>query len=319
VSVVSATQPNATGDAAGGRVDAVDAAHVAAFEAERQRLTGLAYRMLGSMTDAEDAVQEGWLRWHRLGADGRSAVDNPAAWLTTAVGRLALDRLKSAQHQREQYVGPWLPEPVLTSPDPADAVELAESLTVGFLTVLERLGPVERAAFLLADVFNEPYATVAAVVGRSEEACRQAASRARKRVRDERRRAVTTPGDAGRRSADTAPLLAAFLAACVEGDLDGLRRVLADDVVVVSDGGALVHAARHPVVGFDRAARLLTNLAKRLPEGVLPEVRLVNGASGMVGWRDGIAEIVLAVEVRSERIATVQIMVNPDKLRHVAG
>ncbi len=311
MSVVSAARPQVPREA-------VHPTHVAAFEAERARLTGLAYRMLGSMTDAEDAVQEGWMRWHRLGADGRSAVDNPSAWLTTTVGRLALDRLKSAQRQREQYVGPWLPEPVLTSPDPADSVELAESLTIGFLTVLERLGPVERAVFLLADVFNEPYATVAAVVGRSEEACRQAASRARRRVREERRGAMAASGDNGTRGG-TAPLVAAFLAACVEGDLDGLRRVLADDVVVVSDGGALVHAARHPVAGFDRAARLLINLAKRLPQGLTPEVRGINGGSGMVVWRKGIAAIVLAVEVRSERIATVQIMVNPDKLRHVAS
>ncbi|MEO5901528.1 MAG: RNA polymerase sigma factor SigJ [Ilumatobacteraceae bacterium] len=294
----------------------MSAADVAAFEAERSRLTGIAYRMLGSMADAEDAVQEGWFRWQRLGADGRRVIDNPAAWCTTAVSRLALDRLKSAQRQREEYVGPWLPEPVLTSPDPADSAELAESLTLGFLTVLERLGPVERAAFLLVDVFGESYAVVADVVGRSEEACRQAVSRARRRVRDERRGAAA---EHVRPEDDTSVLVRAFLAACVDGDVDALRRVLAHDVVIVSDGGALVHAARHPVVGFERVARFITNLAKRLPADVMPDLRPVNGEAGMVIWRDGIATLVMVCEVRSARIQTVRIVLNPDKLHGVSS
>jgi RNA polymerase sigma-70 factor, ECF subfamily len=293
----------------------MSAADVAAFEVERARLTGLAYRMLGSMADAEDAVQEGWVRWERLGPDGRAATLNPAAWCTTAVSRLALDRLKSAQRQREEYVGPWLPEPVLTSPDPADSAELAESLTLGFLTVLERLGPVERAAFLLAEV-GESYATIAEVVGRSEDACRQAVSRARRRVRDEHRGRL---GPSGRPEGATSGLVAAFLAACIEGDLDGLHRVLADDVVLVSDGGALVHAARHPVLGVDRVARFMINVAKRLPRGLTQELRTINGETGMVVWRDGAAEVVMVFEMHDERIQAVRMVVNPDKLRHLAS
>ena len=212
---------------------AMSAADVATFEHERVRLEALGYRMLGSMVDAQDAVQDGWMRWERLGADGRAAIDNPAAWCTTVVSRLALDRLRSVRHEREVYVGPWLPEPVAATPDPADSAELAESLTLGFLTVLERLGPVERAAFLLADVFGEPFSTVAEVVGRSEDACRQAASRARRRLRDEHRSVPVEHGEG---------LMVAFLGACIDGDVDRLRAMLAADAVVISDGGALVHA-----------------------------------------------------------------------------
>jgi RNA polymerase sigma-70 factor, ECF subfamily len=283
-------------------------ADVAAFEAERGRLVAIAYRMLGTVTDAEDVVQDGWLRWDRLGADGRAAVANRAAWCTTAVTRLALDRLRAAKRQREEYVGPWLPEPVATTADPAETVELAESLTLGFLALLERLNPVERAAFLLADVFGEPYARIAEVLGRSEEACRQAASRARRRVRQARR---------GAPPANAELLLGAFLGACAQGDVDGLRALLAADVVLVSDGGALVHAARRPVVGADRVTRLLVNLAKRMPEGLAIEPVAINGEAGFVGRVGGAPVMVVNVEERAGLISAVRIMVNPDKLRAV--
>jgi len=148
-----------------------------AFEAERPRLRALAYRMLGSIADADDVVQETWLRWQRLGPDERDAVERPGAWLTTTASRIALDTLKSARRQREQYVGPWLPEPLLTDDEPASTVELAESLTLGFLVVLERLTPVERAVFLLADVFAEPFSRIASVVDRSEDAGRSRLAR----------------------------------------------------------------------------------------------------------------------------------------------
>ena len=283
-------------------------ADVAAFEAERGRLVAIAYRMLGTVTDAEDVVQDGWLRWDHLGADGRAAVANPAAWCTTAVTRLALDRLRAARRQRAEYVGPWLPEPVATTADPAETVELAESLTLGFLALLERLNPVERAAFLLADVFGEPYARIAEVLGRSEEACRQAASRARRRVREARR---------GAPPANAELLLGAFLGACAQGDVDGLRALLAADVVLVSDGGALVHAARRPVVGADRVTRLLVNLAKRMPEGLAIEPVVINGEAGFVGRIGGAPVMVGNVEERAGLISAVRIMVNPDKLRAV--
>lgn len=280
------------------------------FDAERPRLRALAYRMLGSMADADDVVQDAWLRWHRLGADGRAAVDRPAAWLTTATSRLALDRLKSAQHQRETYVGPWLPEPVLTDDDPAASAELAESLTLGFLAVLERLGPVERAVFLLADVFGESFATIATVVGRSEEACRQIASRARRRVRDERRAVRPEP-------ANSDELINAFMAACAFGDVEQLRQVLIDDVVLVSDGGREVHAARRPVVGFHRVSRLLTSITKRLAADVAIERHEVNGEPGLVFSRDGAVWLVMVFEQEADRIAAIRLVLNPEKLRHI--
>lgn len=285
------------------------------FEAERPRLRSIAYRMLGSMSDAEDAVQDSWLRWHRLGVDGRRQVANPPAWLTTTVTRLSLDRLKSAQRQREEYVGPWLPEPVITDDDPAVSVELAESLTLGFLAVLERLDPVDRAVFLLAEVFDEPYATISTVVGRSEDACRQIASRARRRVRDERRaerRAEHRPG--GRDE-----LVHAFVTACTLGDVDEFRRVLADDVVLVSDGGSKVHAARRPVRGVERVARLMTNLTRRLPsDGITVEVHWVNREPGLLVRRSGRPWYVLAMEEHDGLITHLRLVINPDKLLHLS-
>ena len=284
--------------------------HLEHFAAERPRLRALAYRMLGSMADADDVVQDAWLRWNRLGAAGQAAVERPAAWLTTATSRLALDRLKSAQHQRETYVGPWLPEPVLTDDDPAASAELAESLTLGFLAVLERLGPVERAVFLLADVFGEPFAAIAVVVDRSEEACRQIASRARRRVRDDRRAARPEP-------TNTDELVNAFMAACAFGDVEQLRRLLTDDVVLVSDGGSAVHAARRPVLGFYRVSRLLTSITKRLPRGVDIERHEVNGEPGLVFTHHGAVSLVMVFEQEADRIVAIRLVLNPEKLRHV--
>lgn len=280
----------------------------AVFEAERRRLRAVGYRMLGSLADADDVVQETWLRWHRLGPEGRAAVERPGAWLTTAATRIALDRLKSAQRQREEYVGPWLPEPVLTDDGPEQSVELAESLTLGFLTVLERLGPVERAVFLLSEVFDEPYAEIAPAVGRSEEACRQIASRARRRVREERKRFEPSDSDA---------LVRAFVTACASGELSDFRKVLADDVVMVSDGGGEVHAARRPVRGVYRVARLLANLTKRLPRDAHVEVHRVNHDPGLVVSRDGRPWYVVALEVHQGRVEAVRLVINPAKLHHL--
>ncbi len=280
----------------------------AVFEAERGRLRALGYRMLGSLVDADDVVQDTWLRWQSIGDERRAEIERPAAWLTTAATRIALDRLKSAQRTREQYVGPWLPEPVLTDDDPADSALLSESLTLGFLTVLERLGPVERAVFLLADVFDEPFASIAHTVGRSEEACRQIASRARRRVRDERKRFEPTDSDA---------LVQAFVAACLAGSVDELRKVLSDDVVLVSDGGADVHAARRPVVGIDRVARLLGNLVKRMPPDVEVEFHRVNHESGLLVRRHGQPWYVLALEQRNGRAEAIRLVLNPEKLHRI--
>lgn len=281
------------------------------FDGERARLRGLAYRMLGSMADADDVVQEAWLRWERLGDEGRAAVERPAAWFTTTVSRLAVDVLRSAHRRREQYVGPWLPEPILTDHpvDPAASAELAESITLGFLTVLERLGPVERAVFLLVDVFGEPYSQVAAVVGRSEEACRQIASRARRRVREQRR--------APARAEHPDELVAAFMAACAGGSADGLRKVLSEDIVLVSDGGREVRAARRPVVGVSRVSRLLLNLTARLQPDVEIELHSVNGEPGLVFARAGKPWMVMAFEIAADQIIAMRLVLNPAKLREI--
>ncbi len=289
------------------------------FEAERPRLVALAYRMTGTPDDADDAVQEAWLRWQR--AD-REAIDEPAAWLTTVTTRLAIDRLTSARARREMYVGPWVPEPlapgggidaigtsaVSLSPDPSDVVAASESLSVGFLRVLETLSPVERAVFLLHDVFGYRFDEIAATVDRSPPATRQIAKRARDRVRDGRPRVDPEPADAE-------ALADAFFAAVVEGEVDRLVSMLTDDVLHVSDGGAERHAARRPVVGPDKVARLLINIARRDldPTDELHPVS-VNGQSGvyivrggepfllmLLGWRDGLL---------AEAIAILQ----PDKL-----
>lgn len=288
---------------------------VAAFEAERPRLTGLAYRMLGSVADAEDVVSEAWVRFQR--ADP-STVDRPAAWLTTVTSRLAIDRLRSQASRREDYVGPWLPEPVSTATlgpvrpvtdDPQERVELSESLTLGFLVVLDRLGPVERAVFLLADVFGEPYSEIARAVGKSEEACRQIASRARRRVREER----------ADRSAADEQLLAGLIGALALGDVQGLLDLLAPDVVLTSDGGPDRHAARRPVLGPDRVSRLLLNLTARMPDGVPMEIRSVNAAPALVMHHPDGPIVVSADRTEDGRVAAVRVLLNPEKLTALDG
>lgn len=284
---------------------------VAVFEAERPRLLGLAYRVTGTLADAEDVVQDAWLRLDRTGID---TLERPAAWLTTVVGRLALDRLRAGQRARETYVGPWLPEPVVRpaghtahAADPADVVDLHDSLTLGFLVVLERLGPVERTVFLLADVFGVPFDEIATTVDRSPTACRQIASRARRRVRDERPRFAASTEDA-------AGVATAFFAAFTDGDLDGLLATLDDDAVLTSDGGAETRAARRPVVGADRVGRLLTNLWSRRPEGIATEPVLVNGDPGIAATLGDLVGALLAVEVADGRVQRVRIVMNPAKL-----
>jgi RNA polymerase sigma-70 factor (ECF subfamily) len=277
----------------------------AVFEAERPRLAALAYRMLGTPDDADDVVQDAWLRWE---STDRAAVAEPAAWLTTVTTRLAIDRLRSARRRREVYVGPWLPEPLpVGDDDPFATVATAESLTLGFLTVLERLEPVERAVFLLHDVFGYPFADVAAHVERSEAAARQIAKRARDRVQAERPRVDADPDHAEE-------LAAAFLGAVIQGDVDGLRRLLTDDVLHLSDGGAHRRAARRPVVGADRVARLLVNLASRMAPGTRVDPVRVNGQLGWYITVEGRPELVLVPSFRDGRVASILGVLNPDKL-----
>ncbi|MEM8925702.1 MAG: RNA polymerase sigma factor SigJ [Actinomycetota bacterium] len=280
---------------------------LAVFDAERDRLVTLAYRMTGSMADAEDVVQDAYLRWVD---QPRAGVANPAAYLTTVVSRLAIDRLRSASRRREQYVGPWLPEPIERSAGPDDDVLMAESLTVGFLAVLERLGPVERAVFLLHDVFAMPFAQVSDVVDRSETTCRQIAHRARTRVAADRMRYEPSGAERER-------LLEAFLTAALDGDLATLASLLADDVVWVSDGGPDRRAARHPIVGPDRVARLVINLTARAPEGVVVRTTELNGEPAAVVSVEGAPFLALAARIVGAEIVGMWAVVNPDKLHHL--
>jgi len=299
--------------------DETAGARATVFTAERARLLGLAYRMLSSRAEAEDVLQDAWLRYQAVAEEP----ERPAAWLTTVTSRIALDRLRSARHKREAYVGPWLPEPVLTGGetsagpaaaasgigiDPADATDRAATLTLGFLVLLDTLSPEDRVVFLLADVFGVPFNDIAEAVGRSPDACRQAASRARRRLRD--------AGPAPSRPDEQAWHLAAGLAAAVAaGDLDGMVALLAPGVHLVSDGGANRRAARHPVVGVDRVARWLLGVMRKAPEGVSGELAEVNGAPAFVLRIDGRAEVVLTADADDTGRATVvRVVVAPEKL-----
>ena len=283
------------------------------FEEHRPLLFGIAYRMLGSVAESEDVVQDTWLRWHR--AD-RSEVRSPRSYLAATASRLAIDRLRSARHRREAYVGPWLPEPLPTDPvpaegdDPAEVVELTDSVTTAFLVMLERLDPVHRAVLLLRDVFGFPYEEVAAVVNRSPEHCRQILRRAQSRVRGSTPAAPVEGTDE--------ELLAAFLQAAAEGDVQTLVDLLADDVVHMSDGGGVVRAARRPVVGKDRVARLFVNLAARMGAGVSTELRRLNGRPSAVVWRpEGDPLTALSIDVDGGRIVRIWVVANPEKLAHL--
>jgi RNA polymerase sigma-70 factor (ECF subfamily) len=271
------------------------------FATERPRLLGLAYRILASYADAEDVVQEAWIRWQGVGHD---TIERPAAYLTTIVSRLALDRARTIARRREHYVGPWLPEPIALEHGPEDHAEMAESLTLGFLMLLDRLSPTERAVRLLADVFGEPYALIASATAKSEAACRQIATRARRRLHEERP-APPQRLDPG--------LLRRLLAAVGAGDLDQTLELLDADVVLVSDGGPDHRAARHPVVGAERVARLAINLARRGKVTALREAT-VNGAAALVVEIDGDMPLVITGEQHDGRITRIYLLLNDDKL-----
>lgn len=274
----------------------------------RGRLLGLAYRMLGSRSDAEDVVQDAWLRFA-----GAQDVQNPEAFLVTVVTRLCLDRLKSARARREVYVGPWLPEPVLDaeSLSAGAATELADDLSFALLLALDRLSPPERAAFLLHDVFDTPFPDVAAMLGRSEEACRQLASRARRAVRDNRPVPAEKPDNHAR-------LLQAFGAAAASGNVAELAKLLREDVVALTDGGGRKIAALNPIVGADKVARFFVGVAaKNAGHAMHVEPAMINGAAGALIYLDGELEFTLSLAVDGEKIAAIYLVRNPDKLRHV--
>ena len=273
----------------------------------RGRLLGLAYRMLGSRSDAEDVVQDAYLRFA-----GAQNVHNPEALLVTIVTRLCLDRLKSAKAQREIYVGPWLPEPVFDAEGlSADAAtELADDLSFALLLALDRLSPMERAAFLLHDVFDTPFSEVAAMLDRTEAACRQLASRARRAVRDERPAPTATPDSHAR-------LLQAFSDAVASGNVRQLAELLREDAVAITDGGGRKFAARNPIIGADKVARFFIGLAgKTAGHDVRIEPAVINGAVGALLYLDGELDLTLSMAVDGEKIAAIYIVRNPDKLRH---
>ncbi|MGW3958197.1 RNA polymerase sigma factor SigJ [Amycolatopsis sp. NPDC005003] len=280
-----------------------------AITAERRRLTGLAYRLLGSMSDAEDVVQEAYGRWYALSGPQRDAIGSPGAWLTTVASRICLDLLGSARVRRERYVGEWLPEPLPGEPgalaDPAERVTLDESITMAFLVVLESMTPAERVAFVLHDVFGYPFAEVGAVLGRTAAACRQLASSARRRVR-----AARAPAPAR----ESAEVVRAFKVAWAAGDIEGLVGILDPEATVVADGGGLAGAVRRPIAGGERVARYAVDLTGRIPALTLEETA-VNGRPGLVAWRDGAIVAVMAFEVAGALVRRIWAVRNPEKLR----
>ncbi|MEU3843472.1 RNA polymerase sigma-70 factor [Streptomyces sp. NPDC028635] len=276
----------------------------------RRLLFATAYRMLGSVADAEDVLQDAWLSWHR--AD-RSAVRDPRAYLVRTVTNLALNRLTSARAQRETYVGPWLPEPLLTSPDAAEETEMADSVSTAMLVVLETLNPVERAVFVLREVFGFGHAEIAEALDRPEPAVRQIAHRAREHVRARRPRHDT---DAGHR----AEVTSRFIEACAGGDLTAVMELLAPDVTCWSDGGGRVTAARRPLYGPDHVGRwILGVLAKPQTRGVVLERAGINGELGLLMMLGGTPMGAMTYDVVDGRIRTLRLQVNPDKLSGVRG
>ncbi len=283
------------------------------FGRYRPFLFGLAYRMLGSGCDADDLVQETYLRWHQEQLAGRQ-IASPKAWLATVVTRLCIDHLRSAQVTREAYLGPWLPEPLATAEelDIAETALQRESLSIAFLVLLERLTPKERAIFLLHDVFAYPFAEIAPIVEETGANCRQVARRARRHIAAGRPRFVA--------SADTQQRLAEhFVAATGSGDLSALIALLTEDVVLISDGGAKAQAARRPIVGADRVGRMLIGISRSAPPATAIKIEPLNGQLGIVARANGvpIIAIALALALAQDRIGALYLVVNPDKLRRL--
>jgi RNA polymerase sigma-70 factor (TIGR02957 family) len=278
------------------------------FDAARPRLQRIAYRMLGSVAEAEEVVQDAWLRWNDRPTD---ALDTPEAWLVTVTTRLAIDRLRAAKVAREHYPGIWLPEPEVADPDtPESLVERADDLSVAFLAVLERLGPEARAAYLMREVFDADYAEVAAMLGKSEAACRQLVSRAKTQLRDERPRYVV-PAESQRR------LLGLFVEAVESGDFAALEGMLDEQAELVGDGGGKASAFAHPLVGGRRLAQLFYAQHRRFGADLRLEIALVNGQWGLLHWEGERLLTVHAIESDGSRIVRIHAQRNPDKLARI--
>jgi RNA polymerase sigma factor (sigma-70 family) len=289
-----------------------------AIMSERRQLINLAYRLLGSLAEAEDAVQETYARWYAMSRPQQEAIESPGAWLTTVASRICLDVLGSARARRERYVGEWIPEPLPepaewisgrpggTTADPADRVTLDESVNMAFLVVLEAMTPAERVAFILHDVFRYSFAEIAEITGRSPAACRQLASSARRRISASRAPATPTAEQAG--------IVRAFKAAWEATDIDALIGLLDPAATVTADGGGLVSAALRPVEGGEQIAHYLTGIAGAAPSLTILE-RTVNGQPGLVAQQDGVTVTVFAFDVAGDRIRHIWAVRNPEKLR----
>ena len=291
---------------------------LSAVMSERRRLINLAYRLLGSLAEAEDAVQEACARWYAMSGQQQDAIESPGAWLTTVASRICLDLLGSARARRERYAGEWIPEPLPdpaewisgrpgATADPADRVTLDESVSMAFLVVLESMTPAQRVAFILHDVFGYPFAEVAGITGRTPAACRQLASSARRRIRAAR--APATP------AARQASIVRDFRKAWEAGDIDALIGLLDPGATAIADGGGLVSAALRPIEGGEQIARYLAGIARRAPGNVTLLERTVNGQPGLVAQQDGVTVTVLAFDIAGDRITRIWAVRNPGKLR----
>ncbi|MHB8645126.1 MAG: RNA polymerase sigma-70 factor [Thermomicrobiales bacterium] len=282
---------------------------VETFDAHRALLFAVAYRMVGSVMDAEDIVQEAYLRWQRR---EETDVQSPKAYLSTIVTRLSIDHLRAAHTQRESYTGTWLPEPLLTEPEPdvADTVALHESLSLAFLVLLENLTPVERAIFLLHDIFAYDFHEIAGMVGKSEANCRQLARRARQQIQARRPRFDPSPERQQR-------LTQQFIAACTSGDLSSLLATLADDATFWGDGGGKARAPFRPIEGAERIAAFILGIMRNVPEAIQVRPATVNGQPGFLFLLDGAVYTALALDIVDGRIQAMYAIANPDKLRAV--
>ncbi|MGJ6966918.1 RNA polymerase sigma factor SigJ [Streptosporangium sp. G11] len=291
---------------------------LSAIMSERRQLINLSYRLLGSLADAEDVVQETYARWYAMSRQRQEAIESPGGWLTTVASRVCLDLLGSARVRRESYVGEWIPEPLPdrtewisgrpggTTADPADRVTLDETVNMAFLVVLDSMTPAERVAFILHDVFCHSFAEVAEIVGRTPAACRQLASSARRRIR-----AAQAPAAPAAQRAD---IVRAFKQAWEAKDIDALIGLLDPDATAITDSGGLVNAVLRPVEGREWIARYAIDIAARVPGLTILE-RTVNGQPGLVAQQDGVTVTVMAFDVAGDRITHIWAVRNPDKLR----
>jgi RNA polymerase sigma-70 factor (ECF subfamily) len=290
-----------------------------AIMSERRQLINLTYRLLGSLAEAEDAVQESYARWYAMSAQQQDAIESPGAWLTTVASRICLNLLGSARARRETYVGEWIPEPLPepaewigvrpggTAIDPADRVTLDESVSMAFLVLLESMTPSERVAFILHDVFRYPFAEVAEITGRTPAACRQLASSARRRIRASQAPATPTAGQTG--------IVRAFKAAWEAKDIGAIIGLLDPDATAIADGGGLAIAFLSPIEGGEQIARAWIEIASRAPGNMTFLERTVNGQPGLVAQQDGVIVTVFAFDVAGDRIRRIWVIRNPEKLR----